>query len=226
MDKRQHTLLNICLAFLFSVWISVHPNMKGMNSGGGWGLAWFVVMYITAAWFRKYYTPDGKPIKYFAVYLALPAMIAAMQCVLGEDGISGILHTIVSNWFRYDSAPAYIMTLSLFIGFLNITINNDKLSKVVCAVSPLTFGVYLIHAHANVSPWSWAILNLPAKMDLVWFPLIQMGSVVGIFVVCIAVDALRKRALGEFENHTKVISHCNKLTVYIIDMIDIVIKRR
>ena len=42
MNKRQHTLLNIVLFALFSVMVSIYPSYKGMNSGGGWGLAWFV----------------------------------------------------------------------------------------------------------------------------------------------------------------------------------------
>ena len=49
MDKRQHALLNVVLFAVMSVWVSVHPSIAGMNSGGGWGLAWFVTLYITAS---------------------------------------------------------------------------------------------------------------------------------------------------------------------------------
>ena len=47
MDRKQHLMLNITLMLLFSAWNSVHPSFAGMNSGGGWGLAWFVVLYFS-----------------------------------------------------------------------------------------------------------------------------------------------------------------------------------
>lgn len=112
---------------------------------------------------------------------------------------------MLAHWFRYDSAPAYIMTMCLFIGFLNVKIRSRKAAKMISAVSPLTFGVYLIHAHANVSPWSWAVLNLPATMDSALFPLIQLGCVIGIFTVCIAIDWVRKQTLGKMESSRKLL---------------------
>ena len=43
MDKKTHGLLILTLGLLFSAWSSIHPSFAGMNSGGGWGLAWFVL---------------------------------------------------------------------------------------------------------------------------------------------------------------------------------------
>ena len=220
MDKKQHTMLNLCLAVLFSGWISVHPNMKGMNSGGGWGIAWFVVLYITAAWFRKYYTPSGKPLRYLAFYFAIPLAVAALQCLLGGAEMAGIFRTVTGNWFRYDSVPAYIMTLALFMAFLNVQIRSEKLSKSITAISPLNFGVYLIHAHANVSPWSWEMLNLPAKMEFPWFPVIQIACVLGIFAVCACMDAVRKKTVGRVENYACLVSGCDAATKRIADFVN------
>lgn len=83
MNRKQHSLLNLCLFAIMSVWSSIHPGIAGMNSGGGWGLAWFAVMYIAAAWFRLYYTPDYRPVKWFAVYLMISFGMAVMQCLSG-----------------------------------------------------------------------------------------------------------------------------------------------
>lgn len=60
MTKKQHRNLLLVLFFLLSVWISIHPAFKGMNSGNGWGLAWFTFLYFTASYFRRHYTPNGK----------------------------------------------------------------------------------------------------------------------------------------------------------------------
>jgi len=199
MNKKQHGLLNLCLFAIMSVWVSIHPAIAGMNSGGGWGLAWFVVLYLAAAWLRLYYTPNHKPVFYLLGFISIPLLMAAAQLAFNRLNI-GILQTIVKHWYRYDSAPVYIMSMCLFIGFMNVKVNSEKLSKAIVFIAPLTLGVYLIHAHANVSPWSWAVLNLPAKMDSIAFPLVQLSSVVGIFVVSAAIDAVRRVTLGKIEN--------------------------
>jgi len=110
MDKKQHGALNLCLFGIISVWSSLHPVIAGMNSGGGWGLAWFVVLYLLAAWFKLYYKPNGKWAGWFAGYGAIALVVAASQLGAKQMQI-GLLQKIISNWFRYDSAPVYIMSI-------------------------------------------------------------------------------------------------------------------
>lgn len=214
MDKNEHTLLNICLAGLFSLWSSLHPAIAGMNSGGGWGLAWFVVLYLLAAWFRLYYRPAYRPLRYFCVFLAIPCIMAAFQTALrGGTNIPAkeTILAILGNWFRYDSLPVYLMTLALFAAFLNVRIKEGRCAAAICKIAPLTLGVYLIHAHANVSPWSWAVLDLPSKMNSAAFPLIQLGCVLGIFVSCVLIDAIRKATIGRLEHARAVDRLCERL---------------
>ena len=215
MDKKQHALLNICLFGLFSLWSSLHPSIAGMNSGGGWGLAWFAVLYLAAAWLRLYYEPKGNAVRYLAVFAGIPALVALLRCARGGDVVPAIILRVVENWFRYDSAPVYLMTMGLFVGFLNIRISNEKWASRIRFVAPLTFGVYLIHAHADVSPWSWEVLNMPAKMDSALFPAIQVGVVLGIFAVCIAIDALRKATVGKLEEIPIITRGCEAVTGWV-----------
>ena len=219
MNRRQHALLNICLFFLFCVWSSIHPGIAGMNSGGGWGLAWFVVLYLSAAWLRLYYVSTGKAGRWLAGFVVIPVLIALLQCALGGDIMRGVVVQIVENWFRYDSAPVYIMTMCLFVGFLNVRIGNEKWANAIRNVAPLTLGVYLIHAHADVSPWSWEVLNMPAKMNSALFPVIQLGVVLGIFGICAAIDGLRKATVGKLDNLSCVDRFCEAVTDWTITKI-------
>ena len=211
MDKKQHGLLNVCLFGLMSLWSSIHPSIAGMNSGGGWGLAWFVALYITAAWFRLYYTPKEKPVVWLVVFIAIPLLIAAVQYMLKNWITIGMLNRVIDNWFRYDSAPVYIMSISLFAGFLNINIKSERASRMISFVAPMTLGVYLIHAHADVSPWSWYVLALPEKMNSGMFVLVQLGCVAGIFAVCITIDAARKYTVGRLEQTKTLERICIKI---------------
>ena len=127
----------------------------------------------------------------------------------------GIVMTVVDNWFRYDSAPVYIMTMGLFVGFLNLRIGSEKWANLIRFVAPLTFGVYLIHAHADVSPWSWEVLDMPAKMDSALFPVVQLGVVLGIIAVCAAIDAARKVTVGKLEELPVISRVCETVTGWV-----------
>lgn len=129
--------------------------------------------------------------------------MAAAQLAVRTVGI-GILQTILKNWFKYNSAPVYIMTLSLFTAFLNVRINSAKGSYCICAVAPFTLGIYLIHAHANVSPWLWETLALLEKMGSTFFPIIQFSCVIGIFTACLVLDVIRKYTVGRLETANTV----------------------
>lgn len=212
MNRKQHLLLNVCLFGLFSVWSSIHPRIAGMNSGGGWGLAWFVVLYLAAAWFRLYAKPMGKPWLWLLAYVTIPAMLAVILCMQGIGAIPGVIFDIVKHWASYDSAPVYVMTICLFIGFMNIRINNIIWSNVICFVSSHTLGIYLIHAHADVSPWSWEILNLPNRMSLFGFPIIQIAVVIGIYIICVGIDLLRKAIMVRLERSSTINKWCDTIT--------------
>lgn len=213
MDKRQFTLLNIVLFFLMSAWVSIHPAIAGMNSGAGWGLPWFVTLYLAAAWFRLYYKPSGKAALKLAGFFAIPAVLA-LGCIVTRQrgGLFGILGAMAENWYRYDSAPVYLATLCLFAGLLNLRIEGERTTKLITAVSPLTFGVYLIHAHADLSPWSWEVLNLPKYMHSPAFPLIQLAAVLMIFAICAALDWIRANTVGRMERSRWLSNICAKIT--------------
>ena len=211
MDKRQHTLLNVVLFAVMSVWVSLHPSIAGMNSGGGWGLAWFVTLYITASWLRLYYTPSHKPLPWFIGFAAIPAGMALVFCLAVWGYLPGIFAIVAGHWYRYDSAPVYLMTMCLFVGFLNVRIPSGKLSRSIVRVAPLTLGVYLIHDHPSMRLWLWNAMNLPSNMATPLFPLTQLGAVLGIYSVSAALDAVRSALFVPFERSRKLHSLCRLL---------------
>ena len=212
LGYRKHTLLNIVLFALMSVWVSLHPGIAGMNSGGGWGLAWFVVLYFLGSWFSLYYRPNYKVLPKFLLWLLIPIFMTAALYLSKFSGIT-IAVSVVQNWFRYDSVPVYIATILFVALFLNL--RNPK-SKILCKIigfaSPLTFGVYLIHAHANISPWLWENSMLASHTQEPYFPLMQFGIVAGIFVICILVDAIRNLVFRPLDRSKKLHSICNRIT--------------
>lgn len=222
MKKEQHTALNVILFILLSGMVTLHPSLDGLNKGGGWGIAWFIVLYFAAAWFRLYYQPNGKWVGKLLGWLGIGAFVVV--CVLITQ-TSTTLHKVVMNWYRYDSAPSYIASLILFAAFLNIKFMPGKLSKLVLYASSATFGVYLIHDHADTSVWLWKSLDLPSHMSNLAFPLFQIGSVIAIFVVCVLIDLLRQITVGRVEKSRLVFKIGNKITNMFDSLMDTVESR-
>ena len=60
-------------------------------------------------------------------------------------------------------------------------------------MSSATFGVYLIHAHANICTESmWQRIGMVSNMNKLWFPLYQIMVVIVIFLACGLIDILRQ----------------------------------
>lgn len=210
MTKNRMMACNIALFLLFSVWISIYPSFAGMNSGRGWGLPWFVVLYFAGAWFRLHYTPNGKWGWKLAFWPIL-SLIVLLALIVGRQ-FSGAAETIARNWFKYDSIPAYLATLCVFAAFLNMDIKSAALNRWLTKISANTLGVYLIHAHADLSPWLWDTLDLPRRMQSAAFPLIQIGLVAAVFAVCSAIDMLRSKTIGRLEKSVAIDRICSRVT--------------
>lgn len=194
MTQKQHRKLNLVLFILFSVLVSIYPSFRGMNANGGWSLAGFTVLYFWAAYLRLYYKPTGKWKLPLAVYLICPIIMTTMLAVSEKMGI-GVLTDVAKNLWKYDSMIVYIATVALFIAFLNIAMNsNSKGAGLIVKISGATFGVYLIHAHANICTVPmWDKIKFVPAMEQVWFPLYQIAVVLVIFIVCAIIDLLRQK---------------------------------
>lgn len=196
MNERQHKRLLILLLILFSGMNSIYPAFKGMNSGGAWGLAWFTVLYFIAAYFRLYYMPTRKKSYSLLVFFSVPVVMTSMLIAAQKTQIN-VLVNVIENWWRYDSIPVILASMALFVCCINM---RDKASmghgdRLVVKISGTTFGVYLIHAHANIcTEVMWQRLGMVNNNMLQWwFPIYQLAIVGVIFLICSVIDYCRQR---------------------------------
>ena len=190
LTKNQHLKLIVVLFILLSITISIHPSIAGMNAGDGWGLTWFVFLYITSAWIRLYYSPKLNKFIFLGIYVFFTVSVGTALFITQKYDIV-FLTNIFSNLYRYDSIPVYISSICLFLFFVDCNIKTNIFTKFITKISALTLGVYLIHAHPQLSPFIWEKLNLPQYMNSNIFPVIQIGVCVLIFVVCVLIDYIK-----------------------------------
>ena len=217
MTRKQHGLLLLLLFVLASCMVSIHPSLQGMNSGGGWGLAWFVVLYLTAAYLRLYGTPlktCWKPLFVFFIcpFVTTLALLAAN--IIGSE----VLFKISDNWRRYDSAPVYLASVALMIAFLNMKQNcTGIIQRGIIRLSSTTFGVYLLHSHANLcTEEMWQRIGMVNNLGHWWFPLYQLLTVAIIFALCSLLDLLRQYVFKTIRINKLAETIANRLNALIL----------
>lgn len=191
MNKEQHGKLNLILIFLFSILISISPVFAGMNSGGAWGLPWFIVLYFIASWFRLYYKPNKNMKRRLLCYIFILLLITGITLI--SERHLFFIQNIVKNIYRYDHIFSLICSLLVFSMFLDLKINNLLATRIISKMAPLTLGVYLIHAHAELDTEIWDWLGLLKHINSIIFPFYQLLIVLMILFVCMFIDYIRDK---------------------------------
>ena len=116
--------------------------------------SWFIVIYITASFFRLYPKPLWDNMCFWGVITSLLLVISVISIVYETWRLSSGEGLAPDYWL---SGPnkifAYGLGISSFLFFKNLSIPN---SKIINAFGGSTFGVLLIHANSDaMRRWLW-----------------------------------------------------------------------
>jgi len=207
MDRKQFR--NVCIAALtvFSAWNTILPftvprtDMKGMD------ICWFVCLYLTAAYIRKY-KDDIKISKWIFMILYVSLCVTAFllgKGLLFADSIIGKLGGFAGNLYAYNSLFIFAASVSLFIFTVKSELKCPKaLSKIIMFMSQGTFGVYLIHEHLLVRyqwPEWFKCSDHASDISFILHAIICVGI---IFVTGVCIDFIRRLLFGLFGNKKKI----------------------
>ena len=204
LPRKQLKGLILLLLVFFCFLKSISP-VELVTDGKGYDFGWFLVLYLIAAYLRRYPVRiTGKKRASLLVYLGSCFMIFLLYLVLHLVGErTGGLAYFQTVMFHYN----FVFTLTGAIGLFEfvrcLKIREGKGADVICAVSPLTFGVYLIHNHVDLrNLWITGLGDLfgTAKdSDPLGFLLRALLACVLTFAVCAALDGVRKALFSGVE---------------------------
>lgn len=191
LNKKQHRNLCVILILLFTLYL---PSTALQQNGTS--IVWVICLYIFGAYLRLHYEPKGKlSFAMISLYL-LPALLLPLSkiaiTILSELMSPALL--AYNGWFyKYNSILVVWSAIALFVIFLNIKIKGEKLSKVICYIGSLTFGVYLFHNNPSLRDHLWNNLDLPSIMNNWWFVFAGIAIIMGIFIVSALVELVRQK---------------------------------
>ena len=195
MTKGQHSALVIVLVVILSLWKSVIPMTVPITNHSGMDLAWFVLLYILAAYIRRY--PEvikGKRVVYLAVYV-LCIMISFGYALLMTfvENRFGKLGGYSNNLYGYNSITMLIGAVCLFVFFLKWDCKLPLwMSRVIVGLGSCTFGVFLIHEHKFMRYYWPQLFKVHSMADSPFLYLHWLGTILAVFLICAGIERIRQ----------------------------------
>ena len=198
VNQKQHKML----LFILYVVSTIYPNFFALtreSTGGGKTTGWFVVLYFTAAYVRKYGSAffSGK-YKTAGVALVTILMLWATKMLVvfgkGPMGISGI-------FFSNDSPLVYLSSLAIFMMALQIN-PEDGFSRrwgyLVEKLNKSGYAVYLVH-DGYLRTVIWEGVNLSAIISKWYFIPAILGWPLMIYSGVVILDQVRIKIFVQIE---------------------------
>ena len=186
LTRVQFRNLVFSLVLLFSVLPALFVS-DPFQTAQGYSLLWLTALYLIGAYIKKFGCPFlKKPLSSLLVYAL--SVLGAWGIQMAEACGVGIP---LPNMLVYTSPLMLLAGVSLLTAFSGLRI-PARLKKAVGLCAPLSFGVYLIHAHPLV--WQYLFEGRFAAFAgepvYVLVPAV-IGAAAAVYVVCTAVDAVR-----------------------------------
>lgn len=189
-EKRTKTMLSIGFV-LFSI-LPTFTFIDQFQLEAGYSMLWLIYLYLIGAYMQKYNVLE-RIHKNKCIYLFLGLSIITwlskliIDTMIAKFSIEIIRSTML---IEYISPTVLLGSVALFAFFAKL--NLRKYKKIISSLSPLSFGVYLIHTQ----PLIWDNLFKDRFVFLSNKPIIQMFvgiflSIIGVYTVCLMIEYAR-----------------------------------
>lgn len=192
MNQKQHRFLIVFVWIIFSIMPTFFVWERNLITTG-MDYEWFVALYITASYIRKY------GFKCNAQSALIGYVILSFVTGLARIPLGIVSHRIVGSYvlsglfFRYNSITVLAASVFLFWNLLNTDIKNKMIQKTISTFAPLTFAVYLIHDNEFVRNILWSTLPMRKLYDsgVIVYLLGLIIFVPLIYFTCCAIEIIR-----------------------------------
>lgn len=196
-DKRQIKSIILVMLLLFSISKTVLPMQLPWDKYG-YDAFWFMVLYLTGGYLRRYGVKQIKSrAKAALLYLGSVAMIFASFLVLRMVFLkTGKLEDLINYSYTYNYLFCYTAAVGGFIFFVNTWQDSPvlkRLRKPIELLSGATFGVYLIHEHIELrSQWpKWFHCEEQRTQSVGGLLVHMIFTVLTVYIICTAIEIIR-----------------------------------
>lgn len=191
LNRKQFKKLIVVSLLLFS-FIDLLPG-DGINAQKGYSLYWLICVYCIGGYIRLYGLEISHKKLFFYGLISVGGMyltkivgtLLAMKISLNLMGYSTV-------FYAHSSIFVLICSVALFMYMKDIRNNDSLFEKVALKISPLTFGVYLIHMNPYLAAFYWGklrdIIDIQNTTVFMWFFIMTLV----IYITCTSIEAVRR----------------------------------
>lgn len=177
ITTKQHFCICLFFAIAGFVQSDLHYGFPQASFSNGYSIIWFIGLYFIASLIQRTdFSISKKPIN-----IVIAVVLYVISLIWGYFGA------------HYTSLIITISSVIVFCMFKEIKINNPILSKTICKISTLTFGVYLIHDNPQTRSYMYNSIFHSYKYyeNKIAF-LILIGFIGVTFVACALIELVRQ----------------------------------
>lgn len=194
LNRQQAKVLCILLVLSLSG-LTTLMNKDAFNLGGGFSALWLMTLYILGACIRKFNL--GASIKSWVLiggFALCTLLTSGFFALLHLDALSGLLRIWRKSSLLLHTSPTILFnSIALLLLFTRLNIKRTWVIKLIRLLSPVSFGVYILHAHPQMS--NFFFLDKPfavfADYPVPLMILAVLLSATGMFVFFGAIERLR-----------------------------------
>lgn len=189
--SRRTYLCTLGAAFALFCLLPLPVDQDPFHLQYGYHIVWLTMLYVTGYYCKRF--GFGKLGRHaLPVYLGCMVLAFISRVVLEMLDMRGVTQAppiVVLE--KYTSPTLYLGSIALLSLFVRLRL-KESTAKVVAAISPLTFGVYLFHVHPLVYDQLVYLCMVP--FGGLTFPVL-LGLLVllcaGVYLLCLMLDWLR-----------------------------------
>lgn len=196
LKQKETGYLIAGLLVIFSVSKTVIPMQLPWDKYG-YDLIWFIILYLTGAYLRRYEIKWlKKRIRAAMLYLGSAVVIFVSFIAIRVFYLkTGRLEDLINYGYTYNFLFCYTGAIGLFFTFAQDQAGelSERFRKPIVLFSKATFGVYLIHEHINIrKEWpKWFHCEAQPGNTVVGFLAHMILTVFAVYLICTGIELLR-----------------------------------
>lgn len=188
MSRKEHLSCIGIMCILYSVIPTAFCVTGWLGNQGEFSVTWFVLLYLIAAYFRRYYPETKFQSKAIPLYVISVLLIPCSKFLIPYISKLPLLYFLDADIFYSSASPlALVASVSIFLWFRDIKIECSVVGGIIRNIARCTMGIYLIHNHQDLKILIWSYAGLRDYSGN-FFTLYIIVMSVAIFFICMLME--------------------------------------
>ena len=196
LGKKGMQIVIVLMLVMFSISKTVIPMQLPWDKYG-YDAYWFIVLYLTGGYLRRYKIPIivnrlRAAVMYLLSVTAMFAVFAALRMIYLR---TGMFDSLVDYSYSYNYLFCYTGAVGLFLAFKSegSQVKAERMRKPIELFSGATFGVYLIHEHMELRGMWKDLLHCDEHINgpVGVFLLKMLVTVLSVYLICSFIEMIR-----------------------------------